>query len=181
MGIFDYLEQRNRERVFRARVEDSKKIGFGLVLGTAIGAGIGLLTAPKSGEETRKDIANAARDAGAKVRDKADEYVNVARGFGSEMESRLNSIAPAIGSGLEAAGSAYQENKESRLIELGRMDGKEVADKAKDVAKEVKKGAENVAEDVKDGAKEVKDDVKDAANEVKKDVKDAADKVNKKN
>ena len=41
MGIIDYIEAKNRERVNRARREDSKKVGLGLLIGAAIGAGIG--------------------------------------------------------------------------------------------------------------------------------------------
>ena len=34
----------------------SKKFGLGLAVGALVGAVAGILTAPKSGEETRKDL-----------------------------------------------------------------------------------------------------------------------------
>ena len=42
------------------------KVGA-LLIGAAIGAGVGLLIAPASGEETRADIANKVSDLGKKV------------------------------------------------------------------------------------------------------------------
>ncbi|MDD7592911.1 MAG: YtxH domain-containing protein [Peptoniphilaceae bacterium] len=176
MGIVDYIEQKNRERVARARFEDSKKVGFGLVLGTLIGAGIGVLTAPKSGAETRADLADRARDAGDVVRAKAEEYRDAAVDFGKDVNSRLTSIKPAIESGLDAANSSFQENKSNRLVELGREE-----EELKEKAEEVKKGVENVKDDVKKGAQNVKDDVKKTKDDVVDDVKKAAEEVDKKN
>ncbi len=163
MGIIDYIEQRNRERVFRARVEDSKRVGLGMILGLAVGAGIGLLTAPKSGEETRQDLVKKAREAGDMVREKTDEYVNIARDFGSDMGNRLTSIRPAVESGLDAAGKAYHETTAEKEDSLRK--------KAEDVAEEVKKGAKEVGKDVKDAAEDVAKDTKKAAENVEKKAK----------
>lgn len=162
MGIIDYIEQRNRERVMRARLEDSKKVGFGLVLGLAVGAGIGLLTAPKSGEETRKDLMKAAKDASDIVKEKAGEYAGMARDFGVDVESHLTSIGPALEKGFQAAGDSYKKNREENRKELDK-NGEALVDKAADTAKEVAKGAGKVKEDVKNAAKEVKKDVKETA------------------
>jgi gas vesicle protein len=45
------------------------KVGA-LLIGAAIGAGVGLLIAPASGEEMRADIANKVSDFGKKVPDR---------------------------------------------------------------------------------------------------------------
>ena len=52
--------------------EDSQILGKvgALLIGAAIGAGVGLLIAPASGEETRADIANKISDFGKKVPDR---------------------------------------------------------------------------------------------------------------
>ncbi len=39
-----------------------KKFGLGILIGTVVGVVAGLLTAPKSGKETRKDIKNKAKE-----------------------------------------------------------------------------------------------------------------------
>ena len=51
--------------------EDSQILGKvgALLIGAAIGAGVGLLIAPASGEETRADLANKVSDFGKKVPD----------------------------------------------------------------------------------------------------------------
>ena len=60
-----------------------KKLAIGAVIGAAIGVAAGILTAPKSGRETRDDIrrkANDAKDKAAATRDdallKAEEFAD---------------------------------------------------------------------------------------------------------
>ena len=120
MGIIDYIEAKNRERVNRARREDSKKVGLGLLIGAAIGAGIGILTAPQSGEETRQDIAKKAKEAGDVVRDKADEYVNLARDFGNDVGEKISQIRPAIREKLEDLGEQYEESVHGVKTEIAK-------------------------------------------------------------
>ena len=63
-----------------------KKLAIGAVIGAAIGVAAGILTAPKSGRETRDDIrrkANDAKDKAAVTRDdallKAEEFADEVR------------------------------------------------------------------------------------------------------
>lgn len=63
------------------RVQDSSAAGFmmGLFTGALIGAGLGLLFAPRAGAELRGQIASSATSAGKTVADKyqqASRYVN---------------------------------------------------------------------------------------------------------
>lgn len=62
------------------------KFGLGLLLGAAVGAVAGILTAPKSGKETREDlkqkgkeIADAAKTKGEKVAKNTGEFVEGAK------------------------------------------------------------------------------------------------------
>ena len=50
-------------------MSSNSKFFIGLIGGLAIGAVLGLLLAPESGEEKRKKVADAARKAASKVKD----------------------------------------------------------------------------------------------------------------
>ena len=69
------------------------------LLGAAVGAGVALLLAPQSGEETRKKLGETARRLGEDL----DERV---RSAGEEVKHRAGDIKAAIGAGREAYGRA---------------------------------------------------------------------------
>lgn len=157
MGIIDYIEAKNRERVARARWEDTKKIGLGVLIGLAAGSLAGVLYAPQSGEETREDIANAAIDASRKVRGKASELADKAVAYKEDLENRLTAIGPAIESGLSAAGESLNDNK--KKVEKAVKEAKEsVEDAAKDVKESTEKSAKKEYD--KQVSKNEKDDKK---------------------
>ena len=102
-----------------------------LFVGLLIGAGVALLFAPRSGQETRRDIRRKARQAtdavkgvaeevtgqvvetfeGAKVR--VEEQIESAR---SAIEAKKRQVSRAMEAGREAAAEARQD-LESRLVE----------------------------------------------------------------
>lgn len=143
MGIVDYIEQKNKERVRRARMEDAKKVSLGLVLGALAGSAAGLLFAPQSGKKTRQDIVNATKDAAETVRDKTDEVVQKAKDL-------------------------YSEHIEGRLTSIGAV-ANEAKEATKEAAKDVKKGVEDAKEDVKKGAEDAKKRVEKNEKEMHKD------------
>ena len=49
------------------------KFGLGLLFGAAVGAVAGILTAPKSGKETRKELKEKAEEIGKVVKEKTSE------------------------------------------------------------------------------------------------------------
>jgi len=69
------------------------------LLGAAVGAGVALLLAPQSGEETRRRLGETAR----KLGDDLDDKVRSAR---EEVKHRAGDIKAAIGAGREAYGRA---------------------------------------------------------------------------
>ena len=85
--------------------------GAGAVLlsffvGGIIGAGVALLTAPKTGQETRKmirDFADDARDKAGEyigeVKDRASDYVDKGKEF---LDNQKNIISRAVEAGKEA-------------------------------------------------------------------------------
>ncbi|MCX8021863.1 MAG: YtxH domain-containing protein [Syntrophorhabdaceae bacterium] len=80
-------------------------------IGGIIGAGIALLVAPKSGEETRKQIKEIAEDAKKKM----EHYVEQVKGIatttiekGKEILEKEKSI---VASAIEAGKEAYEKEK----------------------------------------------------------------------
>jgi gas vesicle protein len=69
------------------------------LLGAAVGAGVALLIAPQSGEETRKKLGEGAR----KLRDELDDKVHSAR---EDLKHRAGDLKAAIGAGRDAYGRA---------------------------------------------------------------------------
>ncbi|HUL01223.1 MAG TPA: YtxH domain-containing protein [Nitrospirota bacterium] len=75
-----------------------------LLVGGVVGAGIGLLFAPKSGKELRGDISDFTARARDKVSTTIDETKHI-------YEKSRNAVASAIDCGT----SAFQEERERRL------------------------------------------------------------------
>jgi gas vesicle protein len=94
--------------------KNSGSVGSFLV-GLAVGAGIALLLAPKSGEETRRDIARQARQARDRARDLADDA--------SRHVSRRNTEArDAVTQRVDRARQAVdlKRRQVERAVEAGR-------------------------------------------------------------
>ncbi|NLT24538.1 MAG: YtxH domain-containing protein [Syntrophorhabdus sp.] len=81
-------------------------------IGGIIGAGVALLTAPKTGQETRKMIKEFAEDA----RDRAEDYVGQVKGKASGLVDRgkelLDKEKNIIGKAVEAGKEAYEREKQ---------------------------------------------------------------------
>ncbi len=63
---------------------NNSKVIFALLGGAVIGAAIGILLAPASGEETRKKVSDAARKAAGKISDNLKSAVNDNNSFSEE-------------------------------------------------------------------------------------------------
>lgn len=86
-----------------------------LLLGVLIGAGVALLFAPRSGQETRREIRRKARQAGDAVKGVADEVtgqvVDTFEGAKARVEEQLDSARSAI---------ELKKRQVSRAMEAGR-------------------------------------------------------------
>lgn len=116
----------------RYYVIEEKGGGVGsFLLGAMVGAGIALLLAPQSGEETRRDIkrrarqvSDAAKDAAGELQDTvADGYSRAKASVGTRLDSARQALdlkkhqaSEAIRAGREAAAQAREE-LEARLAE----------------------------------------------------------------
>ena len=80
-----------------------KKFGLGLAIGAVVDAVAGVLAAPKSGEETRKDLHKKAKDLKEVALEKTNEAVDVAedtledvKGKASEVNDNLKKVAAEV-------------------------------------------------------------------------------------
>jgi gas vesicle protein len=86
-----------------------------LLLGVLIGAGVALLFAPRSGEETRQDIRRRARKAG-------DTVKGAAQGVSDQVVDTFESARFRVEEQIESARSAIELKKAqvARAVEAGR-------------------------------------------------------------
>lgn len=120
---------------------DSGGSGVGsFLMGAILGAGVALLFAPRSGEETQKELKERAirfRDAAEeRMKDaqaQIEERLDTAR---AELMERVDAIRDAVDSGREAAHEARGELEEK--LERSRAAYRAGVDAARETAKERK-------------------------------------------
>lgn len=111
----------------------SKK-GFGkFVLGAAIGAGLGILFAPRSGKETRKML-----------KDKMDDLVKKAKELDKE------EVKEAVIAKINEIKEGIKNLDKETAIELAKKEGKKIRDKAEDLVEYVKEKGTPVMEKTAD-------------------------------
>jgi gas vesicle protein len=128
-----------REDVPYIVVERDSGAGIGaFVLGALLGAGVALLLAPRSGEETQRELREgaarlkeAAEDRARDVQAQLEERLEEARG---EVMGRVEQVRTAVESGREAAREAREE-LEGR-IERSKSAYKAGVEAAREAAKE---------------------------------------------
>jgi gas vesicle protein len=77
----------------------------GVILGAVIGAGIALLFSPRSGEETRRDLARRARALGEDTRERVGEASRRTR---RELRRRRRELRERMEEGMESARERYR-------------------------------------------------------------------------
>ena len=111
----------------------SKK-GLGkFVLGAAIGAGLGILFAPRSGKETRKML-----------KDKMDDLVKKAKELDKE------EVKEAVIAKINEIKDGIKNLDKETAIELAKKQGKKIRDKAEDLVEYVKEKGTPVMEKTAD-------------------------------
>lgn len=73
MSLREVFNKAKREKRRAKTVETARKVGTGVGIGAAIGSIFGILFAPKSGKETRKDIADSAKTSVENIKEGAGE------------------------------------------------------------------------------------------------------------
>lgn len=94
-----------------------------LLLGIAIGAGVALLFAPRSGEETRADLRRRARDAGDAARVAAQDVMDTAVGA---VEEARRAVDDRVGAVREAVD--MKRRQVTRAVDAGRAAAQQARD-----------------------------------------------------
>ncbi|WP_300409933.1 YtxH domain-containing protein [Lagierella sp.] len=169
MSLLDYIDEKRRQKVREIRteirlkqLEDSLKTVSTVAAGALAGLAVGVLFAPKSGKETRKEIADYAKD-------KTDMLAN-------ELENAKENIALKTQEFGDDVKDKYDEIRNKGYTELEKAAG-EVSNKAQDFADKTAEKVEETGEKVADKAVEVGEKIEEGSKDLKKDTKKAGDKV----
>ena len=85
----------------------------GILLGAIIGAAVGLLLAPQSGEETRELLNEQARDLGDKVKEGSRQFVESSRDVLEQSKTQVTTagqqVLGKVGDVVSTATSAIKE------------------------------------------------------------------------
>jgi gas vesicle protein len=156
---------------------NSMKI-FRLLAAALVGASLGLLFAPKKGEELRKSIKNSDR----KFAEFADALAKASQSASGEVKKVINSpeVQDTLNQGKEHFDSllGYLQTKSSELSGKAKTELEQIVDKAGEKAKKasstakkgVKKGAKGAKKTVKKGAKSIKTTAKKTASKAKEQI-----------
>jgi len=87
-----------------------KDFFVGVLLGSIIGAALGLLLAPQSGEETREAIGESARDIRDKVREGSRQILESGRDLIEQGKGRVSGL---IRRGRETAESTQEQAEDA--------------------------------------------------------------------
>lgn len=82
----------------------------GILVGAAIGAGLALMFAPRTGSETRRYLGDAARRLGNGTKGQVDEVVNVVQG-----------VAGDVGAAIDVGKEAFRNSAERAAAQLERV------------------------------------------------------------
>ncbi len=122
MFLNDMIEKAKREKEKRKKRETAKNVAKGLTAGAILGSLAGLLFAPKSGKETRKEIADKTTEAVGVVKQTLNES-------GEEIKNKIDKLEKNFGEAVGHVKETITEIKEKKLS--GKKQVKEAEDREK--------------------------------------------------
>lgn len=124
----------------------SKKGKLGFLGGALVGLGLGFLFAPKSGEETRKELASQISNLWDKVRGMdANEIKTKLENKLKEIEAGLKDLDKEKVLSIAKEKASALKDKTEELVKMAKDAGKPVIE---DTALSIKKGLANVTREV---------------------------------
>lgn len=73
MIFTNWIDKRKKEKQRKLKIQTAKKILIGTAAGSVSGLLGGILFSPKSGKETRKDIANSSKEITSNIKEKSSD------------------------------------------------------------------------------------------------------------
>ncbi len=136
--------------MFQKKNDTKKKLALGAVVGAAVGFATGILTAPKSGKETRADIANKAGE----IKDDAEEQLKKAdeelRSLLKEAKSKTLSLSSQARTEFNEAVVKAKDAQNKASVILKAVRAGEADDPQLDKAvKQAKQAQKNLAKFLK--------------------------------
>lgn len=96
---------------------------IGLLTGTVLGAGLGMLLAPKAGADLRNQIGEQARQVGTKASEQYRRASETATGWAERGREMVNEAREAVSRGAEDAREAVSRGAEEVRGYAGRTTG----------------------------------------------------------
>ncbi len=87
-----FLHEKRRRARREKNLETAKNIAVGTAIGTFLGAVTGVLFAPKSGKETREDIANKTKEVAGNIKETVNEQVEVAKKIQGKVKDEIKQV-----------------------------------------------------------------------------------------
>ena len=113
MAIMDVFDKVKKQRKKAEQKKALKNVAVGAALGATVGAVAGVLLAPKSGKETREDLANATKEGIEKAKVKAEEAkikaVEVVAEVKSKVKQKMGKTDPCDCGCSEASAASNEE------------------------------------------------------------------------
>lgn len=113
MSIYGLIEKKKKDQKKKERAKIAKIAGATAILGTAVGAATGILFAPKSGKETRDDLANKTKEASTKIAEKGNELKN---NINSKVSEHKDDLKVAKGKISEYLANRKVKSSEEEII-----------------------------------------------------------------
>lgn len=129
------------------KVRDKKKSGVGkFILGALVGAGLGVLFAPKAGSETRKEL-----------KEKMTELLNKAK------EIDMDDVKEKISAKVEEIKEELEDLDGEKVLKIAKQKGNDIKNKCEELVELAKKKGTPILENA---ANEVREKTIDAVREI---------------
>lgn len=140
MKLNKIIEAKRKQMERAKKMETAKNVAVGTAIGTAIGAAAGLLFAPKSGKETREDIALKSKEVAGNLKTTVNEQLENTKEWTEKIKTE--------------AKHTFEDFKDKK-----KTVSEETMEIASDIVEDVGEGLASVGEILKETQEEIKEDL----------------------